>query len=65
MMHQNHLMKKRKRFDIGAANTFELNQTQTNMQNAETALIISKYDLVFKQKYWIIMLENRFAYNAK
>lgn len=64
-MHQNHLMKNAKRFDIGAANTFELNQTQTNMQNAETALIISKYDLVFKQKYWIIMLENRFAYNAK
>ncbi|MFZ1255363.1 MAG: TolC family protein [Saprospiraceae bacterium] len=42
--------KTQKRFDIGAANTFELNQTQTNMQNAETALIISKYDLVFKQK---------------
>lgn len=38
------------RFDIGMANVFELNQIQTNYLNAETSLLISKYDLVFKQK---------------
>jgi outer membrane protein len=39
-----------KRFDIGMANVFELNQIQTNFLNAETSFLIAKYDLVFKQK---------------
>ncbi len=39
-----------KRFEIGLANTFELNQIQTNFQNAQTSFLIAKYDLVFKQK---------------
>ena len=42
--------KTQKRFDIGMANVFELNQIQTNYLNAQTSLLISKYDLVFKQK---------------
>lgn len=42
--------KTQKRFDIGMANVFELNQIQTNYLNAETNFLISKYDLVFKQK---------------
>jgi outer membrane protein len=42
--------KTQKRFEIGATNIFELNQIQTNFLNAETTYLISKYDLVFKQK---------------
>lgn len=39
-----------KRFEIGATNLFELNQSQNNLQTAELSLLISKYDLIFKQK---------------
>lgn len=42
--------KTQKRFDIGMSNVFELNQIQTNYLNAQTTFLISKYDLVFKQK---------------
>lgn len=42
--------KTQKRFEVGMANVFELNQIQTNYLNAQTNLLISKYDLVFKQK---------------
>lgn len=42
--------KTQKRFDIGTANVFELNQIQANFLNAETNFLISKYDLVFKLK---------------
>ncbi len=42
--------KTQKRFEVGMANVFELNLIQTNYLNAQTNLLISKYDLVFKQK---------------
>ncbi len=42
--------KTQKRFELGLANVFELNLSQTNLQNAQSTLVIAKYDLVFKQK---------------
>jgi len=39
-----------KKFQIGAASSFELNLSQSNLQTSENNLVIAKYDLVFKQK---------------
>ncbi|MBK9106980.1 MAG: TolC family protein [Saprospiraceae bacterium] len=39
-----------KKFQIGAASTFELNVSQANLQTTEINLLIAKYDLIFKQK---------------
>ncbi len=44
------LDKTQKRFDLGLSTVFELNQSQTNLQNAQSTVVIAKYDLVFKQK---------------
>ncbi|MGB3132657.1 MAG: TolC family protein [Saprospiraceae bacterium] len=44
------LDKTKKRFEIGSASSFEMNQAQNNFQNAELNKIIAKYDLIFKYK---------------
>jgi outer membrane protein len=46
----NSLDKTKKRFEIGSASSFEMNQAQNNFQNAELNKIIAKYDLIFKYK---------------
>ncbi|HEX5626028.1 MAG TPA: TolC family protein, partial [Saprospiraceae bacterium] len=42
--------KTQKRFELGTANTFELNQSMTQLLNAESSRLVAKYDMVFKQK---------------
>ncbi|HRG69113.1 MAG TPA: TolC family protein [Saprospiraceae bacterium] len=42
--------KTQKRFDLGTASVFDLNQSQSNLQNAESSWLIAKYNLVFSQK---------------
>ena len=39
-----------KKFSIGAATTYELDAIRTNLLNSRVSLLISKYDLLFKQK---------------
>ncbi|HNF22497.1 MAG TPA: TolC family protein, partial [Saprospiraceae bacterium] len=39
-----------KRFEIGAANTFELVSAKNNLDNAHRNTIIRKYDYIFKMK---------------
>ncbi|NOT36837.1 MAG: TolC family protein [Saprospiraceae bacterium] len=39
-----------KKYNIGSSNNFELTTARTNFENAEVSLLISKYDLLFKQK---------------
>ena len=38
------------RFNIGAMNSFDLEQTRNRLINAEASLINAKYDFVFKTK---------------
>ncbi|MDQ3140641.1 MAG: TolC family protein [Bacteroidota bacterium] len=42
--------KTQKKFEIGSANSFELNTAQSNLQSAEINLLIAKYQLLFRQK---------------
>ena len=46
-----------KKFQIGAASSFELNLSQSNLQTSENNLVIAKYDLVFKQKLLDYLLQ--------
>ena len=38
------------RFTVGAINSFDFNQTKNNLVNAQSQLIQSKYDFMFKLK---------------
>ena len=38
------------RYDIGAMNAFDLEQSRLRLVNAESSLINAKYDFIFKTK---------------
>jgi outer membrane protein len=39
-----------KRFDVGLMNSFDLNQSQTLLSNAQSDVLRTKYDYIFKIK---------------
>jgi outer membrane protein len=41
----------KERFDVGLMNSFDLNQSQTLLSNAQSDVLRTKYDYIFKLKY--------------
>jgi hypothetical protein len=58
-----------KRFDVGLMNSFDLNQSQTLLSNAQSDVLRTKYDYIFKIKikfyFGIPIIKNKYIMSKK